>query len=261
MSANSAVITVKDLSFSYDNKRVLEGLDITLEKGKITTIMGANGCGKSTLLGILTKQLPLKQGTVMINDQDIKTIKVKAFAKQVAVVHQYHQVIDDMMVGDLVAMGRLAHQPFLKGASSTDQEIVEWALQVTDLQDLVFREMRHLSGGEKQRVWIAMALAQKTDILFLDEPTTYLDIKYQLDILRLIAKINQELGITIIMVLHDINQALSLSDQIIGLKEGKVYAQGKPETVLNQDFIQAVFGVTLPVVEKAGKQFVITSLT
>ncbi|GAA0057996.1 UNVERIFIED_CONTAM: ABC transporter ATP-binding protein [Streptococcus canis] len=260
MSKNSSHIKVQNLSFAYGGNLVLDNLTFSIPKGKITTIMGANGSGKSTLLQLLTKNLPLKQGQVWLEQEALATISLKAFAKKVAVVHQYHQVAEGLLVGELVAMARLARRSFFRTTTKEDEERLAWALEVTALSDYVYRDIQHLSGGEQQRVWIAMALAQETDIIFLDEPTTYLDIKYQLDILKLIAKINQELGLTIVLVLHDINQALSLSDHLIGLKDGRLYAQGQPRELLDQQFIGDVFGVELPFVEKNGQQFVLTSL-
>ncbi|HEL1053697.1 TPA: ABC transporter ATP-binding protein [Streptococcus equi subsp. zooepidemicus] len=260
MRHEQGLISVEDLSFTYRDRLILDRLSFTIPKGKITTIMGANGCGKSTLLGLLTKNIPVKSGQIFLEGQAISSISLKQFAKKVAVVHQDNQAVADLLVGDLVAMARQAHRRFFKGSSQKDDDIVAWALEVTNLRELAFREMQELSGGEKQRVWIAMALAQKTGVLVLDEPTTYLDIKYQLDILALIKKINQELGMTIIMVLHDINQALAVSDCVLGLQKGTIYAQGSPQEVLDQAFVEAVFGVSLPFIEKQDRRFVLTTL-
>ncbi|MGT2935288.1 ABC transporter ATP-binding protein [Streptococcus castoreus] len=260
MTTKTALITVQNLTFGYGKHLVLRDLNFIIPKGKITTIMGANGSGKSTLLDLLTKNAPLKQGQIWFGPEKLTNISLKAFAKKVAVVHQYHQEVEGMLVGDLIAMARMANRSFWEPSCQEDEEKIAWALDVTALGAYVYREIQDLSGGEKQRVWIAMALVQQTDILMLDEPTTYLDINYQLEILKLIKTINQKLGLTIVLVLHDINQALAISDQLIGLKDGKIYAQGQPTEVLNQGFIQAVLGVDLPLVEKDGKHFVITSL-
>lgn len=260
MTKTAYHMKVQNLSFGYEERIVLDDLNFTIPKGKITTIMGANGSGKSTLLRLLTKNLPVKQGQVWLEQEALDKISLKAFAKKAAVVHQYHRVVDDLTVGELVAMARLAHCSFLKALSKKDKERIAWALMVTGLSDYAYRDLQCLSGGEQQRVWIAMALAQETDIIFLDEPTTYLDIKYQIDILRLITRINQDLGITIVLVLHDINQALSLSDHLLALKDGRLYAQGHPRGLVGQTFIREVFDIDLPFVEKDGRNFVITSL-
>lgn len=261
MTTVTMCLSLKNVSFSYDCLDVLEGLNLDFPQGKITTILGANGCGKSTLLALLSKQLTPKKGKVYLQETCLKQINIKSFAKEVAVVHQRHHFVEDMTVYDMVTLGRLPYQGLFRNNKSSDHEAVAWALKVTNLEDLAYRELRELSGGEKQRVSIAMALAQKTSILLLDEPTTYLDVKYQMDMLSLIQKINQKFVITIIMVLHDINHALAISDRIVGLKNGKLYAQGSVEQVVDESFIEAVFGIRLPIRSIDGRPYVIHSLT
>ncbi|AGM99542.1 ABC transporter ATP-binding protein [Streptococcus iniae] len=260
MTKGKMCLSLENVSFSYDDLCVLENINVEFQQGQITTILGANGCGKSTLLALLSRQLSPQKGQIFLQETALKQIHFKKFAKQVAVVYQKHQFIDDMIVYDMVALGRLPHQGFFQRDKSLDHETIAWALKLTDLEDLAYRELQELSGGERQRVFIAMALAQKTPVLLLDEPTTYLDIKYQIDVLRLIQKINQELGITIIMVLHDINHALAVSDKIVGLKDGKLYAQGTVDQVVDEAFIEAVFGLSLPMITVDGKPYVVHSL-
>lgn len=220
---------VKNLSFAYGSNQILSDISLTIPKGKITTIMGANGCGKSTL---------------------------SEFARKVSIVHQHNSAAEDITIERLVSYGRTPYQKMLGGKSEEDERLIEQALQVTGLQKLRDREIGRLSGGQRQRVWIAMALAQNTELLFLDEPTTYLDIRYQLEILELVKKLNEEFGITIVMVLHDINQAIYFSDKIIGLQGGHVEIEGEPAQVITEESIQKLYGVHLLVTKVNGNPVV-----
>ena len=190
--------------------------------------------------------------------KNIAELPLQEFARKVAIVHQYNTAADDITVERLVAFGRTPHMKLLGGHSREDEEYIDWALRVTNMEKYRDREISKLSGGQRQRVWIAMALAQNTKILFLDEPTTYLDIRYQLDILQLVRKLNEQYGLTIIMVLHDINQAIHFSDRIIGLKDGKVGMEGPPGQVITSQSIYQLYGVKLPVVTIGGEKFVLT---
>ncbi|MCR5667310.1 MAG: DUF454 family protein [Eubacterium sp.] len=249
---------VRGLCFAYGDTKVLKGVDLKIEQGKITTILGANGCGKSTLFNLMTKNLIPNRGQIFLKGKNISNLSQKEFAQKVAIVHQYNTAPADMTVEELVRLGRTPHKQKLS-CHMLDKEYVEWAMQVTGIMKLKDREIARLSGGQRQRVWIAMALAQDTNILFLDEPTTYLDIRYQIEILELIRKLNREYNITIIMVLHDINQAISFSDVIIGLKGGKVKAQGEPNEVITPDTIQSLYGIELKVTEEGGEKVVVAS--
>lgn len=220
---------VKNLSFAYGSNQILSDISLTIPKGKITTIMGANGCGKSTL---------------------------SEFARKVSIVHQHNSAAEDITIERLVSYGRTPYQKMLGGKNEEDERLIEQALQVTGLQKLRDREIGRLSGGQRQRVWIAMALAQNTELLFLDEPTTYLDIRYQLEILELVKKLNEEFGITIVMVLHDINQAIYFSDKIIGLQGGHVEIEGEPAQVITEESIQKLYGVHLLVTKVNGNPVV-----
>ena len=197
---------VRDLFFSYGKNKVLKGTSFAIEEGKITTIMGANGCGKSTLFNLMTKNLCPRKGNIFLHGKNIQNLGLKDFAKRVSIVHQYNSSADDITVERLVSFGRTPHRKMMQGHSDEDEKLIRRAMEVTNVLKYRDREVSRLSGGQRQRVWIAMALAQNTKILFLDEPTTYLDIRYQVEILELVKKLNQEYGITIIMVLHDINQ-------------------------------------------------------
>lgn len=258
MRADKPAMEVRDLSFSYGKNKVLKGISFTIEGGKITTIMGANGCGKSTLFNLMTKNLYPRKGNIFLHGRNIQNFGLEDFAKRVSIVHQYNSSADDITVERLVSFGRTPHMKMMQGRSDEDEKLIEWAMEVTNVEKYRDREVSRLSGGQRQRVWIAMALAQNTKILFLDEPTTYLDIRYQIEILELVKKLNEEYGITIIMVLHDINQAIHFSDRIIGLKDGQVAAQGSPAEVVTPECIRTLYGISLGVTIIEGKKFVLT---
>lgn len=249
---------VRELSFAYGDNKVLKNISLKIPQGKITTIMGANGCGKSTLFALMTKNLVPKKGKVLLGSKNIQNLALGDFAKKVAIVHQYNSAADDITVERLVAFGRTPYQKMIAGHSEEDTRMVEWALEITGLMEYRDREVSRLSGGQRQRVWIAMALAQNTKILFLDEPTTYLDIRYQLEILQLIRMLNRNYGITIVMVLHDINQAIHFSDEIIGMKDGIVAAEGDPREVITTDVIYKLYGIRLGVTTINGQKYVMT---
>ncbi len=249
---------VRGLSFAYGKNKVLKDVSLKIEEGKITTIMGANGCGKSTLFSLMTKNLYARKGKIFLRGKNIQNLNLKEFAKQVSIVQQYNTSSDDITVERLVAFGRTPHRKPMQGKSEEDERLVEWAMEVTGILEYRDREVSRLSGGQRQRVWIAMALAQNTKILFLDEPTTYLDIRYQIEILELVRKLNKEFGITIVMVLHDINQAIYFSHQVIGLKDGLVEFQGSPEEVIDRQSIHSLYGIELDVTQIDGKKFVLT---
>ncbi len=252
------VFKIKNLHFAYGKHEVIKGLELGIKEGAVTTLIGANGCGKTTLFNLITKNLKPDSGEVLLNGEDVSRTKLKDFAKKVAIVHQYNTAPPDLTVEKLVEYGRSPyHTMGLSPDPAEDEEKVKFALQITDTEKIKDMPVSELSGGQKQRVWIAMALAQDTKILFLDEPTTYLDVRYQLDILRLVRKLNREFGITVIMVLHDINQSLYYSDEIVAMKEGKIIAHGKPEEVISSELVKQVYGVDLKIQQVDGKPFVI----
>lgn len=254
----SNIFTVKNLSFSYGKQQVLNGLDFSLHEGRITTLIGANGCGKSTLFNLMTKNLKPDQGEVFLREENIANLRLKDFAREAAIVHQYNTAPPDLTVENLVSYGRTPyHTMGLSSDPQKDEEKIQWALEITHTSKHKDKPVTELSGGQKQRVWIAMALAQDTKVLFLDEPTTYLDVRYQLQILKLIQKLNREYGITIVMVLHDINQSLYYSDEIVAMKDGRMIAHGLPEEIITKELVQEVYGVDLTIQSVDGKPFVI----
>lgn len=254
-----SIFTVKDLHFSYGKHEVLKGLNLELHEGTITTLIGANGCGKSTLFNLMTKNLKPDSGAIELSGKNIADIRLKDFAKQAAIVHQYNTAPVDLSVEKLIAYGRTPyHTMGLSPDQNEDEEKIRWAMEITHLMKYKDKSVAELSGGQKQRVWIAMALAQDTKVLFLDEPTTYLDIRYQLQILKLIRQLNREFGITIVMVLHDINQSLHYSDEIVAMKDGKIIAQGLPEEIITSELVKSVYDVELSIQNIDGKPFVIS---
>ncbi|MER2191615.1 MAG: ABC transporter ATP-binding protein [Solibacillus sp.] len=235
---------ISNVVLSYDQVRnQLDGVTTTITAGKITTIIGPNGCGKSTLLSVMSRTNTPSEGTVSLENRDLVEYKPKEFAKKLAIVYQQNLTPQDLTVEKLVGYGRLPHQSMMKRDKEADEEAIDWALGCTNLLGKRGNALEALSGGERQRVWIAMALAQKSEILCLDEPTTYLDIYYQLELLELVKQLNREHGLTIVMVLHDINQAIKYSDEIILMKAGKVLAKGEPETVVTREVIKDVYDV------------------
>ena len=250
---------VRGISFSYGKNRVLKDVSLRIEEGKVTTIMGANGCGKSTLFSLMTRNLYARKGDIFLHGKNILNLSLKEFARQVSIVQQYNSASDDITVEQLVAFGRAPYRRILQTKTSEDARLIAWAMEVTGILPYREREVSRLSGGQRQRVWIAMALAQNTKILFLDEPTTYLDIRYQVEILELVRRLNRDFGMTIIMVLHDINQAICYSDRVIGLKDGLVAFDGEPQAVIDRDSIHGLYGIELAVEEIRGQKVVLTA--
>jgi iron complex transport system ATP-binding protein len=238
------------LSLAYPSGPiVVSELDVEISPGQITSIIGANGCGKSTLLRGLARLLSPQAGTVLLDGESIHKQKTKEVAKKVGLLPQGPVVPDGLVVEDLVARGRYPHQSLLKQWSRADEEAVEQALLATQTVELRERPVDELSGGQRQRVWIALALAQETPILLLDEPTTFLDLAHQLEVLNLLSRLNQSSGRTIVLVLHDINQAARYSHQLIAMRNGQIVVRGTPEEVVTEETIAEVFGVSCVVID------------
>lgn len=238
-----ARLYVDDISVSYEERTIINNLSIKIPDKKITTIIGANGCGKSTLLKTITRIIPYKTGSVILDGKDILKQDTKMLARKMAILPQTPEGTMGLTVAELVSYGRFPYQNGFGRLTKKDYEVIDWALDVTGTKEFKFRTIDALSGGQRQRVWIAMALAQETDIIFLDEPTTYLDMAHQLEVLELLKKLNEEEGRTIIMVLHDLNQAARFADYIIALKAGKVVKAGTSEEVITKEVLKEVFNI------------------
>ncbi|HDR6387593.1 ABC transporter ATP-binding protein [Bacillus cereus] len=235
---------IKSVTFSYDNvTNRLKSVSSEIEIGKITTIIGPNGCGKSTLLSVMSRNHVPSSGEVILDGKAISEYKPKEFARKLAVVHQQNEAPADITVEKLISFGRMPYKNIFSPQTDEDREAIERALVCTNLQSKRDKPIYALSGGERQRVWIAMTLAQNTPMLFLDEPTTYLDIYYQLEILELVKELNEVYGLTIVMVLHDINQAIRYSDHIIVMKDGEIITKGNPNDVITEEMVKAIYGV------------------
>ncbi|MGU3441717.1 ABC transporter ATP-binding protein [Bacillus cereus] len=235
---------IKNVTFSYDNvTNRLKSVSSEIEIGKITTIIGPNGCGKSTLLSVMSRNHAPSSGEVILDGKAISEYKPKEFARKLAVVHQQNEAPADITVEKLISFGRMPYKNIFSPQTDEDREAIERALVCTNLQSKRDKPIYALSGGEMQRVWIAMTLAQNTPMLFLDEPTTYLDIYYQLEILELVKELNEVHGLTIVMVLHDINQAIRYSDHIIVMKDGEIITKGNPNDVITEEMVKAIYGV------------------
>lgn len=236
-------ISVKDLSVSYEDNLIIDNMDIVIPKGEVTIIIGANGCGKSTLLKSIARVIKPKSGEIFINGKNIKSQNEKYIATQVAFLPQGPICPDGITVKELVAFGRFPHQKMLGGFKSHDKEIIDWAIEETGLKEFADRPVENLSGGQRQRAWIAMTLAQETDIIMLDEPTTYLDMAYQLEVLEVIERLNREKNITVVMVLHELNNACRFASNIIGLKKGEIICNGAPNDVITNESLREIYGI------------------
>jgi len=242
-------ITVENLNVSYSDIEVLKDINFHINTGEIVTIIGPNGSGKSTLIKAVSRCLKPSKGNVFLDKNNIKQIDTKEIAKKLAVLPQVKNVSSDISVEELVSYGRYPHLNFGKRLSKEDNEIVTWAIEKTGLENMRKRLVCTLSGGERQRAWIAMSLAQKPQVLILDEPTTYLDISYQLEILELVKELNNTLGITVVMVLHDLNQASRYSDKIMVINKGKLCEFDSPDKIINKDMLKNIFKIDADIYE------------
>ncbi|WP_445489095.1 ABC transporter ATP-binding protein [Niallia sp. 03133] len=233
----------EDISISYGERMIVKDLCVEIPDKKITTIIGSNGCGKSTLLKAITRIISHQSGSVVLDGENISKVNTKILAKKMAILPQTPETVMGLTVGELVSYGRFPHQKGFGKLTSKDIEAIDWALEVTGTKEFKYRPVDALSGGQRQRVWIAMALAQETDIIFLDEPTTYLDMAHQLEVLELLQNLNREQERTIIMVLHDLNQAARFADYIVALKDGEVVKAGNCEEVITHEVLKEVFHI------------------
>lgn len=244
-SSTQSIFKANQISVKYQRQDILDKLNINLIDGKITAILGPNGSGKSTLLKALSGLIPCHSGKVMINDSNLSSINRTDLAKLLSILPQSPEAPTDITVSQLVSYGRYAHSSWFNKNKKEDNKQVKWALAVTNLTELAESFMHELSGGERQRVWIAMSLAQNSDYLFLDEPTTYLDIRFQFEIMQLIKNLNQQQGKTIVMVLHEIQHALNYADYILLLNQGEVHSYAPVEETIHSGAIEEVFKIRI----------------
>ncbi|ACA43383.1 ABC transporter ATP-binding protein [Clostridium botulinum] len=241
-------ITTTNLAIAYEDKLIVDGLNMNIPKGKITTIIGPNGCGKSTVLKTVGRILKPKEGLVYLNGDDIRNLSTKEVAQKMAILPQSPQAQGGLTVGELVSYGRFPHKKGFGKLSPEDKKVIEWALDITKLTELEVTMVDNLSGGQRQRVWIAMALAQQTDLILLDEPTTYLDMAYQLEVLELLYNLNREQCCTIVMVLHDLNLAARFADYMIAIRNGSIIKCGTPKEIMTKEVLKDTFNIDAEIV-------------
>lgn len=241
--SNSTALSASEVSVGYGERSVIEKLSVDIKRGAVTSIVGPNGCGKSTLLRAMARLLNPSHGEIVLDGKSIHDIPTRKLATKLGLLPQTPIAPDGIVVADLVGRGRTPHQGVLGRWIQQDYDIVAESLETTGISDLAERSIDEISGGQRQRVWIAMALAQRTDTLLLDEPTTYLDVKHQLDVLDLLTELNRDRGTTIVMVLHDLNLAARYSDELVAVSRGKVFAHGHPREVITKENVKSVFGI------------------
>ncbi|WP_315168074.1 ABC transporter ATP-binding protein [Metaclostridioides mangenotii] len=241
-------IVTKDLSISYGENLIVDNLSIEIPKGEITVIIGPNGCGKSTTLKTIARMLKPTNGNIYLLGNDIEKIPTKEIAKQMSILPQTPKAPEGLTVTELVAYGRFPHQKGFGKLLKEDKDIIDWSIKATNVEEFKDKQIGSLSGGQTQRVWIAMALAQQSELILLDEPTTYLDLAHQLEILELLQKLNQEQQRTIVMVLHDLNLSSRFADYMIAVRSGNVVCSGTPFEVMTKENLKSVFNIDAEII-------------
>lgn len=237
------MINALNLKIGYESKIVVDEFNFKVNEGEIVSLIGPNGSGKSTVLKVISRLMNSTEGVVYLDGCDIHKMPTKEVSQKLSILSQYHSTPPDFTVEELVGYGRMPHRKWYETKTMEDEEIIEWALKQTRAEKFRDRSVNSLSGGERQRAWIAMALAQKPKILLLDEPTTYLDICHQIEVMELVNKLNKELGLTVVMVLHDLNQAVRYSHRLVVIKDGRFVMEGTPEEVLTKELLREVYHV------------------
>ncbi len=248
-------IQAENIQVAYDDRVIIEKLSTRIPSGKITTIIGANGCGKSTLLKALTRILPLQEGAIYLDGQAIAQLPTKEVAKKLALLPQVLEATEGISVYELVSYGRYPHQNGLGYLTDQDREKINWALEATQTAPFARFPVDDLSGGQRQRVWIAMALAQDTNTIFLDEPTTYLDLNHQLEVLELLKDLNLSQQKTIVMVLHDVNLSARFSDHMIAMKEGNIRYNGSVSSIMTAEILSDIFNIEPQLIQAPGQEY------
>ena len=242
-------IRAESIQVAYDQTIVIDDLSLQIPHQKITTIIGANGCGKSTLLKTLTRIQAINKGQILLDGQAIAQLPTKEVARKLALLPQVLEATEGISVYELISYGRFPHQKYLGNLSQHDRDKIHWAMEVTKVVEFAKLDVDNLSGGQRQRVWIAMALAQDTDTIFLDEPTTYLDMNHQLEILELLQRLNRKTQKTIIMVLHDLNLSARFSDYLIAMKNGSIKYQGDVKEMMTAPILRDIFQIDAQIIE------------
>jgi iron complex transport system ATP-binding protein len=240
---NKSRLVAQELTLAYEERTVVHDLDLAVPDGRVTVIVGPNACGKSTTLRALGRLLKPRGGSVLLDGEELSRIPTKKIAQSIGLLPQSPVAPEAITVADLVSRGRQPHQHWWQQWSDADERAVTDAMERTDVTELAERSVDELSGGQRQRVWIAMSLAQETDLLLLDEPTTFLDIAHQVEVLDLVRRLNHDQGRTVVIVLHDLNQAARYADHLVAMKEGRIVAEGSPAEVVTAELVREVFGL------------------
>ncbi|HIG0362381.1 ABC transporter ATP-binding protein [Clostridium sporogenes] len=243
------MINIQDFTIGYNNKVIVKNFNLQVDKGDMLTIIGPNGSGKSTVLKAIGRLLKPMEGIIHLDGKLLWDMSNKDIAKEMACLSQHNSAPKDMTIRRTVGFGRNPHKAWFESLNKEDEEIIDWALENTNLKHMENKKITSVSGGERQRAWLAMALAQKPKVLLLDEPTTYLDINNQIEILELVRQLNENLKLTVVMVLHDLNQAAKYSNRVLVLKNGEIQALGKPEEILNKKLIRDVYSVDMNILK------------
>lgn len=249
MSATTTRLRGENLTLGYGKKTVAQGLNVSIPDGHFTAIIGPNGCGKSTLLRTLSRLMTPQSGSVYLDGEQIQRYASKEVARRIGLLAQNATTPGDITVQELVARGRYPHQPLFTRWRKEDDAAVTRAMQATGITDLANQSVDTLSGGQRQRAWIAMVLAQETAIMLLDEPTTWLDISHQIDLLELLSDLNRTQGYTLAAVLHDLNQACRYATHLIALRDGKIVAEGAPKAIVTPDLIERIYGMRCMIID------------
>jgi len=249
MTVSNARLRGEELTLSYGKKVIAEGLNVAIPDGHFTAIIGPNGCGKSTLLRTLSRLMTPQHGQVFLDGEQIQRFASKEVARRIGLLAQNATTPGDITVQELVARGRYPHQPLFTRWRKEDDDAVNHAMQATGMVELANQSVDTLSGGQRQRAWIAMVLAQETAIMLLDEPTTWLDISHQIDLLELLSELNRERGYTLAAVLHDLNQACRYATHLIALRDGQIIAEGAPKEIVTAELIERIYGLRSLIIE------------